>query len=77
MNENGKCFFFAGAKSLSLHLIYYHKNKMIESMTKIIHTIMLRVSVPIIVLQFIIWSFVQYIRSDLANNSFHLIYPWT
>ncbi|XP_055309036.1 uncharacterized protein LOC129572943 [Sitodiplosis mosellana] len=60
----------------TLAKVYDDAKQVLESRTKLIHTIMLRASVPVIVLQFILWSFIQYIRSDYSNDSFHLIYPY-
>lgn len=68
--------YFAGGRNSALKSIYDEADGMIESRTKVIHTIMLKASVPIIVLQFIFWSFFQYIRTDFSDKSFRLIYPW-
>lgn len=65
-----------GEKSPTLTKVYDEAKEVIESRTKIIHTIMLRASVPVIVLQFILWSFIQYFTSDFSNDSFRLIYPY-
>lgn len=68
--------FVLGQKNPISMGIYNDAKGVLESRTKLIHTIMLRVAVPVIVLQFILWSFIQYIRSDFSNDSFHLIYPY-
>lgn len=70
------CLYSIGKKNSTLTKVYDEAKEVLESRTKLIHTIMLRASVPVIVLQFILWSFVQYIRSDFSNDSFRLIYPY-
>lgn len=67
---------FTGAKCPQLQAIYADAESTMESRTKTIYMLMLRLSVPIIVIQFIFWSFFQYFRTDFSNDSFVLIYPW-
>lgn len=69
-------FIFKGAKCPELQAIYDKAELSMEFQTKIIYMLMLRMSVPIIVTQFILWSFFQYFRSDFSKDSFILIYPW-
>lgn len=65
-----------GSKCLHLKTIYEKAESTMEFFTKIIYMLMLRVSVPVIVTQFIFWSFFKYFRSGFSNDSFILIYPW-
>lgn len=65
-----------GANCSKLQTVYDEAELAMEWQTKIIYKLMLRISVPIIVVQFIFWSFFQYFRSDFSNDSFILIYPW-
>lgn len=74
--EFRKMEFHPGKRTPLEKTVYDDIDNAIETRTKFLHTIMLKISVPVIVSQYIMWSFVEYFWSGFSNNSFRLIYPW-
>lgn len=65
-----------GLKSPQLKMIYDKTESAMEMLGKIIYLLMQSVSMPIILAQFLFWSFFKYFRSGFSNDSFILSYPW-